>query len=175
MTIEQRLTRLEKQNRRWRWTAAALAVTLAAGVLIGQGREEPIKREMTLDKLNIMDGNSTSRIVLEGDSLFFYDGNGELRAAIGTTDKGAAQFALRDGKGRTRVLMGVGDDAGAAINVYDRQRTARIALGTDGRGTAGLRHYDNQQRLRVSTSTDADGNATTVYVNDKLETVKTLP
>jgi len=129
MTLEQRLEKLERENRWMRRIGVVAAAVAAAVFLIGQGkdREPPdlvvrslrvqdekgkvrASLRMTADGaiLGFYDDDGKMRIMLgaKGDrhSLKFIDTAGESRATFGTT-AGFPALKLAEGSGTTRVLL----------------------------------------------------------------------
>ncbi|MHC4137873.1 MAG: hypothetical protein ACYS0K_23270 [Planctomycetota bacterium] len=125
MTTEQRLERLERENR-WMRRIGAVGVAVAAAVfLVGQGKEKVppnlVARSLTLkDKEGTVhaylaagvDGSSlifvdkahkmrASLIVggVRGARLTFHDRDGKARAGLGTLVSGSPHVTLSDAKG----------------------------------------------------------------------------
>lgn len=60
-TLAQRLDRLERESRRWRWAAAALPLGIAAVVLMGQ---VALRRVVEAEKFVLRDPNGKERATL---------------------------------------------------------------------------------------------------------------
>jgi hypothetical protein len=130
MTTEQRLERLERENR-WMRRIGAVGVAVAAAVfLIGQGKENELPD-------------------LEVRSLTVKDEAGVVRARL-KTDRGLTGLAFLDKHGKDRAWLGAGD--GSAGLTF----TPTFQLGVSF-GSQSLRLYDEDRKLRLALSTHRDG------------------
>ena len=99
MTIEERVTQLERKNRRL--TLALVSVGMAAilTVAMGQAAREAVPEIVTAHQFNVVDGD------------------GKLRASLGTGKDGTS-LGLLDENGKPRVAMGA-DRSGSRVNFMD--------------------------------------------------------
>ena len=108
MSVEERLARLERENR---WMRRIGGLTLAAAavvVLVGQGKEKDLP-DLAVRSLTVKDAEGNKRITLgAGDraTLRFKDPGGQMRILLDSAADDGSVFALRDTKGRTRVTLG---------------------------------------------------------------------
>ena len=111
MTLEQRVEKLERQNR-WFKRGAALVVALAAcGTLMAQKKEEE-PRDLMVRSLQVIDGEGRIRCALRSDpqgmtGLHVLDRTGQLRASLGVLDDVAASLVLRDWEDHVLALVSV--------------------------------------------------------------------
>jgi len=116
MTTEQRLERLERENR-WMRRIGAVAVAVAAAVfLIGQGKK-----------------NAPPDLVVR--SLKVVDKDGKVRAYLVKPADGSATLGLMDSAGRMRVLLQAPDRM-PALRIMDKAGKKRVIL------SAGLSNLD---------------------------------
>jgi hypothetical protein len=107
MTTEQRLERLERENRWMRRIGAVCLALVAAVFLMGQekAKELPDLEVGSLKALVLYDGNLKARatlgVALDGEAgLLLYDGNLKARAMLGTAHDGTPGLKLFDPKGK---------------------------------------------------------------------------
>ncbi|MHC4137639.1 MAG: hypothetical protein ACYS0K_22055 [Planctomycetota bacterium] len=145
MTTEQRLERLERENR-WMRRIGAVGVAVAAAVfLIGQGKDKELHVQslrvggkdgwatLSAKHLSFMDKARTLRVLLTrehgGASLMFADGNGKLRAVLSTTEVGSTRLRLSDHNDEMRALLRVLPDGSPSLGLYDKNGRDRAVLG----------------------------------------------
>ncbi len=125
MTIEQRVAKLERQNR-WMKRGGGLALAaVACVVLMGQGKTG-LKR-------------------LTGRQLFLKDEQGTQYAWMGGTDDGSAQLNLhwKEGVG---IHLGTGPDRSSLLKLFGNDASARISV-TDNT-TLDLRAEDKKTKTK---------------------------
>ncbi len=143
MTIEERLTKLERKNRML--TLALVSISLAATlvVTIGMGPAEAVPEEVKAHRfilvdaygkvraglvmakdgprLDLLDENSLGRVGLavfkDGPRLGFYDENGRARAGLAVVKDGSI-LELMDKNGKRRVVTGLVKDV-LRLELYD--------------------------------------------------------
>jgi hypothetical protein len=137
--VAARVARLEKENRRFRRAAGALALALAAAFLVA--------------------ARSTGRVrVVEATEFRLIDSTGALRGTI-SADRSGAQLQLKDSTGKNRARLRVADDGTPRLELLDRMERARLGLALDKDGGAEAHLDDEATRARVKISTTADGSA----------------
>ena len=135
MTIEERLTRLERKNRRLTLALASVGMAAMLAVAMGQGAPAVVPQEITAHKFTLVDGNGKTRADLimlkDGPSLSLYDENGKTRAEL---------VALKDGSG---------------LSLYDKndKKRAELVALKDG---SGLSLYDKNDKKRARLRLDED-------------------
>ena len=103
VTIEERLTQLERKNRRL--TLALVSVGMAAIVAVAMGREpRGVPQEVTAHKFTLVDDNGKTRAALkvdeDGTCLSLYDQNGKTRAMLVVDKDGPGlTYATRTARG----------------------------------------------------------------------------
>ncbi len=156
-TLNQRLDRLEKSNRRWRAVALMAAIGFS-GLLFGQAVRPG--GSMTLDELIIQDSQGRRRIRMytrKGDArLELYDKQGKLRiASIAAADNRAA-IVQYDAHSQERIVHGTGSaerNSRASVEHYDAQGNPRVAVYTQGSSRSGIDLYDAKQKKRLAAVT----------------------
>ena len=180
MTIEQRLEKLERQNK-WMRRIGAVAVALVAAVfLMGQGKEkEP--PDLIVKSLTVVDKDGKVRARLEvGPSvplevgqpqLTLFDQNGQRRMrldhGITVTDQTGNLRALLNGSGIT-FLDPEGKSTKNVLHVL------RVALSVLNDGTTALRLMDNG-KLRASLGLLKDGTPYLKLLNAKGDVIWKAP
>jgi hypothetical protein len=179
MTTEQRLEKLERQNR-WMRRIGAVAVAVAAAVfLIGQGKEKKLP-DLEVRSLIIKDKKGTARAQLttrdNGEPfLMFWGKAGEVRTFLGMrglffSDKAANRVALglrSDGAGETAFLTLFGRDGTQRVKLLTAPNgPAFLALGDKGgprahfllaAGVPQLTFLDKNRKVRATFGTAATG------------------
>jgi len=132
MTIEERLDRVEKQNR-WMKSALALAlVVMAGGVLIGATEPIPVVvRARQFDVVNKDDKPLVTIGDVRGGKygvLAIWSGKGKLLASIGPDKDGASgMINTYNSEGTELVRIGVTNDGEGVVGVYHPSGNAKQA------------------------------------------------
>lgn len=132
--IVNRLSRLEKSNRRWRFAAIALLVGMTGMFYLGA---DPRMKELTVERIRLVDENGRVRGGFgsnEGGSFFYLNDNKGMRRCNIAAHKDGGFINLKDEKDRSRVLMSFDDD-GAVVKTQDNNSLFSRLI-TDERGPA---------------------------------------
>ena len=176
MTTEQRLERLERENRWMRRVGVVVVAVAAAVFLIGQGEGKVAdvlyaKRLVVVGDQNVPRGSFgvdkegatvlslltddlrtplRLRASKNGDAhISFLDNTGGMCAGFGRQADGTPELTLWDGKRQKRVELDVSRKTdGAHIAVWDAKAHLRISIGTVDR-TAALGIMDEKKRGRI--------------------------
>jgi hypothetical protein len=134
MTTEQRLARLERENRWIRRIGAVCLALVAAVFLMGQDKAKE------LPDLEVRS--------LEVRTLVVKDKDGKVRAALRARPDGAPTLSLSDKDGGTRALLATWPDGSPGLCLYDKdsKRRALLALRL-GDGSPSLRLFDAKGKL----------------------------
>lgn len=146
--LEQRVARLERQNRRLKQAGAA-ALILAGVVVLTGGQRGAQDRPAGPEQWAVRDGQGTERAVLgmtaDGPALRLRDAGGKDRLWLGVV-KDVPGLVLYDAQGRRRASLSSGPRA-LRLTIYDdaRQRQAWLvmsptSLGLHLTGTKEARH-----------------------------------
>lgn len=186
-TMEQRLNRLERQARLFRWTTVLLAV--AAGSLLVMGFDEADDksigrfRQIDTGHLVLRDPDGQMRawlgIAEGGPRLIFFDHQGQQRLGVGMTRQGEPALGifdvgqneravlgimegwpglvLRDPQGKKRVALFSRDQWGSLF-FYDRRETKRSGIGLYGEAAA-INLSDERGKDRAGLTTDTKGSS----------------
>ena len=138
MTTEQRLKRLERENK-WMRRIGVVAVAVAAAVfLIGQGKDKELPD-------------------LEVRSLKVKDKDGKVRCTLGTrVGNGAGYLSITNEAGTDVAALFTDNDGLPALVFMDKDGFLRTTLGFDVEGAMYLSFYKDH-RLRAVLGTDAKG------------------
>jgi hypothetical protein len=122
MTTEQRLERLERENR-WMRRMGAVAVAVAAAVfLMGQ----QYGRTLKADTLRV--GGPLKHVRIDGDGITIRDADGTARIVLGIDKKNTAGLSLSDGDGVQRAILVA--SANGFTNMDLKDRNGRVGLGS---------------------------------------------
>jgi hypothetical protein len=162
MTTEQRLERLERENR-WMRRIGAVGVAVAAAVLlIGQGKDKKlpdlevrslVARSLVARSLVVVDDEGTRRVELDSldDSIYLRltDRTGRERFTLLAGNKGQSELYFNDRTGTTKLALGVSDGSpyldmtGAGrVTLSGRDEKMRAGLATNEDGTPSLSFFD---------------------------------
>ncbi|MHC4818403.1 MAG: hypothetical protein ACYTF8_10145 [Planctomycetota bacterium] len=150
MTTEQRLERLERENR-WMQRIGAVGIAVAAVVLlVGQGRQ-PEGWHLVAKSVTVNDELGRPRIRLGQNGgvpqLQFLDGTGRTHITLGETPHGPL-LRLRDKK-TTRIVLSTDHDGSASVLLTDKAGRSRCGLGTDPDGSPSIEVWDKDGGLRA--------------------------
>jgi hypothetical protein len=154
----ERLTRLERENRRLKLYAGIAVLALAGLALIGP---TPGSNENRAERFLLSDAAGKTRASLgmtaEGPELSFLDENNRSRTTIGATSDGA-RFRLFDAQGRVRTRLSAGQK-GTELSFLDSTGIARAGLVVTGgpSGTPMLDLRDRTGRVRAQIEVEQDG------------------
>jgi len=155
MTTEQRLERLERQNR-WMRRIGAVAVAVAAAVfLIGQGKDKELP-DLEVRSVTVKDADGKVRAFLG------LDGDGSPYLRVGSRFDHHADLRPKElmiaGAKYPRVILGVHRVvAGEVLYFADEKGTLRAKLDTHANGPAALRLYDKDRQERALLCTGIKG------------------
>jgi hypothetical protein len=135
-TIVRRVERLEREARRWRRAATALALVVVALATLGA---------------------AVPRRVVEAQKFVVRDASGRIRAELGPTDSDQ-ELALRfrDQRGSQRLTVGMENET-ALLVLGDKTGRPRAGLVTLAEGAPGLTLYDGTGRARVELALAREG------------------
>lgn len=151
--MRDRLDRLERQLRRWRRGALALAGVTALAV--AGAMAQPPAKELTVKKLRVVDDAGKDRIVLSADpveaDLTFFDPSGKSRLTIDVAKdrRPVLQFSDDANKESSRMTLGLEDEGHPALTLYDGSGRRRVTFGIGKQGGPVLRVLDENGRLQT--------------------------
>jgi hypothetical protein len=128
-SAEQRLGRLERQNRQIMATVVVLAVAMAGSCITSR---MPAKSK-----------------ILQVEKLVIVDKDGGERATLSTTSEGASDLVLKDANGEPRLRVAVLRRGGPRLVLLDNRDRARseLSLSTEGSPEVSLRGDDGEIHL----------------------------
>ncbi|MEI6563803.1 MAG: hypothetical protein WCO42_05790 [bacterium] len=190
--FEQRLKRLEREVRVFRWATALLAVAAISIIVMGVESIDDDKaigrfRQIDTGHLVIRDADGQMRgwlgIAEGGPRLIFFDQAGQQRMGIGMTRQGEPALAIFDPGQNERVVLGLmegwpglvmRDPQGKKRNAlfaredwsslvfYDRRETKRTGIGIYGDASA-VNLSDDRGKDRVGITTDRKGSSLSFF------------
>ncbi len=109
MTIEERLRRLERQNRRMKKGFALAVIALASTVIMGQVVRPKIPRIIRARKFEVVNDKNMTMVELGSTRLFGYlfisNRHGKVVATIATNHTGEGLIRTMDNQGRPLVVI----------------------------------------------------------------------
>lgn len=161
--LDRRVTALEAQRDRLRWTvriigAACGALAIAfVFVVLGRGGG---------DRALVAQSLMAEEVVLR-------DADGIVRARLGVDPDGRTQFSLSDRDARTRIRLTVLPDGSPGVTISDAESRPRAVLGYLPDGTTSLVLADAQGTGRAVVGLEPDG-ATHALFTDETGAIRTL-
>ncbi len=109
MTTEERLERLERQNRRMKNGFTLLALVLASAVIMGQALSARVPNVIRAKKFEVVNDKDKTMVELGSTRLFGYvfvsNRNGQAVATISTNHTGDGMIRTTDSLGRPLVVI----------------------------------------------------------------------
>ena len=174
MTLEERVSLMEKQNRRLKVGLGVLALVVAAGVVMGATRQTPLGETVEAQAFMVKDKQGKIRAALatfEGQAtLQLYDADGKRhRMELTVLPTGQTSILLSGTNGIQRVSVGVTTQGDASLQLNDVNGKKRASLDVLKSGEPVFNLYDAREKLRANLYVDKDH---TVLLNF-LDTAKT--
>jgi hypothetical protein len=148
--MSDRLERMERQLRRWKFGALGLAVVVVAGAMAA-----PQFRELSVRSLRIVDDAGKDRIVLTAEpslpDMTFFDPSGKSRLTldIAKDRRPVLLFADESGRESNRLTLGLEDEGHPGLVLYDGAGRKRITFGIPRDGGPVIRVLDENEKLRM--------------------------
>lgn len=169
IALEARMSRLERENRRWRLAAAA-AGALALLAVAGHGLPSAVAKGIDLPALRAGLGSS----VVEAQRFVLRDASGQPRASLAVSDDGMPLLMFLDKDGEARGVLGPkhlllsSDDGSSAVKLLvnpggtpavrlEKDGRLRAVLGMTGDGTLALGFYGHDGKGRALLDVGVDG------------------
>ena len=133
MSIEERVARLERQNRRLKQGLAAVVLVVAGAVIMGATKQTGLGE------------------TIEAQAFVVKDKSGKIRALLGVSKSSEPTLQFYDKDGKWRAILGVNKDAEPTLQFYDKDGKRRAALGVtkDDESTLRLLDKDGKQRANL--------------------------
>ena len=184
-TVEERLKRLERELRIFRWAASLMGVAIVSLVVMGLDATDDDKsigrfRQIDTGHLVLRDTDGQMRgwlgIAEGGPRLIFFDQSGQQRMGIGMTRQGdpavgifdmgqnervVLGLVMRDPQGKRRAALFARDDW-SSLFFYDKREVKRGGIGLYGEAAA-INLSDDRGRDRVGLTTDRKGSSLSFF------------
>ncbi len=161
MTTEERLTRLERKNRRLTLALVLTGLAAALAVTAGMGPAGAVPDEVKAHRFTLVDADGKTRARLgpssEGASFILFDASGKGRAGFGMTKQGP-EILMTDEKGKPQVKLAA--EGAPLLELFDENGKLRADLmvtrGGVGEGPA-FQLFDVYGRARAALMVSKDG------------------
>jgi hypothetical protein len=164
--MAERIERLEKQCRLWRWVGSAIILVLAIILAMGSVRRDEVPKVIRAENFVAVDKNGEAvigmgtSIVEKGRGLIeFRDNDRKQRVAIGFGDDDRPFILLADSSGREKLILDVHPKLGMGIAFRNRRNDSALMLGTDSGGIAALGFMGEGGNLLIEMGVNPDGSA----------------
>lgn len=174
--MNERLDRLERENRHVKRVGVAALATITAVILTGQAAPPRAPKVVEADEFVLRDGKGAVRAMLgfRGGAplLSFYDEEQTLRVGLGFTPAGLPTVAilskdgnirssltvlandttalyLYDQNERPHAVLAVKTDGTPSLSVFGKDKEGTAILGIDGKGVSGLTLSDQSGITRA--------------------------
>ncbi len=156
--LARRLSRLERENKRFKRIGGLVLAGIAAGALMGQMRT--VADTIEAKQFIVRDASGKPRATLgaaaDGSLLELYDKEGERRAVLGVVRDGSVVLSLL-AKGETGgVWLSAAPHGWSTLQFGDRRGTARMRAGLTPDGAAMLVANDSNGATRAGLGIAAD-------------------
>ena len=135
LTIEERLHRLECENRRIRLVMLSGIVLTSCFFLLGQSRPARVPELLSAQRFQVVDKEGKVRIVLGVSG----DGSGDSRAIVGLQDRG----------NRALAVLAVSEYGSSALTLNGMDEKPLVVLAGMGYGSSGLTFNDKDGNARA--------------------------
>lgn len=140
--IEQRIGKLERQVRNWRFAASAMMVIAVAGLSIGASHHE-IPETLQCRNLQIVNESGEAVVNLDhwalGGRIDIRNADGKRTTTIAQSDAGNGMIRVYSSEGQNLVYAGAGKDTnGGLIAVYTASGETLVSAGSDDQGNGEL-------------------------------------
>lgn len=143
MSIEQRIARLERQNRRLRVTVGAMLAVGAAGLLMGAAREA---------------ASAEVPAVIRAHRFEVVTEQGKPAIILAMTNRESGTIATLDAKGNKLVNLGVTTNGEGTVTMQNNRGKdiVRLAATTAGEGVILTQNGDGDKLLELGVTTDGE-------------------
>jgi hypothetical protein len=172
MTIEERLNRLERKNRRLTLAMLLTGVAAALVVTLGMAKTEVVPDEVKAHSFKLLDDNGNTRAALDvtkdGVGLALLGGKGNTQAALSVANE-EAMLVLSDTNDKPRIAMAMSKD-GPMLQLGDESGKTRALLAMQG-DSPGLALLNKNGKTLASLGATED--ATGFALRDKNGKIRT--
>ena len=183
-SLEQRLDRLERQCRRWRWAGIVFATLVGTPVLatlvafmtadgdrvperlVIRDKEGRVRIDMGTWKdgsprLLFAGASGTPRLEIRvgaGDvpSIEMLDEDRKVRLSMDVGETGPT-LSLRDKDEKPRAMLMLGNDGSPGLSLHDVTGGLRLMAGLEGNGTSKITFSDSNEKVRMVVGINKDG------------------
>ena len=165
MTIEQRLRRLERQNR-WMKRTGVLALAIVATVVLS-GQAKRGLPHLKARSLTVVDARGTSRVVVSDEGLRVNDRHGNSRVALRTISDDEPGMTFWDKSGKPRFLIRALGNGSTKLDLLNKHGKTRVALSVNKNGEPRLDLRGQNGNTQVRIEALADGRSELILFNTK--------
>ena len=164
MTVEERVTRLERENSRLRRGRIIVLVIASGLAVMGQAAPRSVPDVIRAKKFEVI-GDNGRLIARLGRGVFqdygalsIFDSNEELKASIFASTVGGVIFTANR-KGRTVVSIGPDEAGNGSISTFNGKgkEAVRISTTTTGKETISTHNSKGERLVSISSTNKGDG------------------
>ncbi len=149
MNIEQRLDRLERQNRRLKGGLGLLLLTVVVGLLLGFAGQEKVPDVVKAKAFHVVTDDGKVLLKLEdtlglgiAGTLTAMNGKGQILVRLAATTGGEGAVVTMNGKGQELVSLMATTDGEGMVTTLDGKGQALVRLVATARGEGGVLVHD---------------------------------
>ena len=172
MTIEQRLDRLEQQNRFMKRAGAALLLAVMGVAVMGAGQQAAIPDVIKARAFHVIGKDGAVLVKLEdslgdgiglGGTVTTANGKGQAIVRLSVTTEGIGIVTTMNGTGQEIVRLSVTTKGIGMVTTMNGKGQTLVELGvsTNGEGTVTTMNRKGQDLVMLGVTTSGDGTVTT--------------
>ncbi len=160
-TMNERLERLERENRHVKRVGVAALATITAAMLMGQVAPPRASKVVEADEFVLRDGKGAVRAMLGFKAgaplLSFYDEEQTLRIGLGFAATGLPTVAILNKDGNIRSSLALLANDTTALYLYDRNERPHAVLAVETDGTPSLSLFGKDKEGNAILGIDGKG------------------
>ncbi|MEK6710691.1 MAG: hypothetical protein AABZ64_08935 [Nitrospinota bacterium] len=159
MTLEERMTRLERENRLLKRGFLGLALAAAAAVMMGQAAPgpqplvAPLPPVVKIKRLEIIGDNGVPVVILGQHKSFGHiavtNSLGNALVSLGTTRSGKGFVSTYDGRNVRLAAIGASSNGAGVFTGYSAQGRSQVRVGDNTRHEGSIILYDQAGGVRA--------------------------
>ena len=161
MGIEERLSRLERENRTLKCSLLGLALGAAALVLMGQAAPRPPQPQaqqayaqlLRVKRLEVIGDNGMPVVILAQQRSFGHiavtNPLGRALVSLGTTRSGKGFISTYDGRDVRIAAIGASSAGAGVVTTYNAQGKSQVRVGDNPKREGAITIFDREGKVRA--------------------------